>query len=271
MNQVESLIGSRLVGDAPICLYNGKHQVWWIGSNEVSPFRCNAYLIVDGPVRVLVDPGSGRWHFPQVKARVAQVVDPTTITHIIAHHQDPDVIDSLPQWLELAPEAEVVCTPRTRVLLPYYGTPEHVRWLDVSPLDNTVLETENTSLCFLISPFLHFPEAMVTFDEASGFLFSADICAAIDDDWKLVADDWEQHWRTMVPFHIFYMANNRALRGFCDKMAPFPIQAILPQHGSILPKAMVKKALDALRELPCGIDLLYPASNLESMLQGLLR
>ena len=78
MNQVESLIGSRLVGDAPICLYNGKHQVWWIGSNEVSPFRCNAYLIVDGPIRVLVDPGSGRWHFPQVKARV----EPVSYTHL---------------------------------------------------------------------------------------------------------------------------------------------------------------------------------------------
>ncbi len=271
MNRVESLIGSRLVGDAPVCLFDGPHQVWWIGSSEASPFRCNAYLLVDGATRVLFDPGSARWHFPQVLARVKQIVDPTSVTHIVAHHQDPDVIDSLPLWLELAPEAAVVATPRTRVLLPYYGLPERVNWLDVSPLDNTVLELEHGVLAFLTSPFLHFPEAMVTFDEASGFLFSSDIGAAIDDDWKLVADDWERHWRTMVPFHVFYMASNRALRGFCEKIAPFPIEAILPQHGSILPKRMVRPALEALRELPCGIDLLYPASNLESALKGILR
>ena len=271
MNRIDGLIGSRLVGDAPICLFEGAHQVWWIGSKEESPFRCNAYLIVDGDTRVLLDPGSSRWHFPQVKARVAQIIDPTTVTHIIAHHQDPDVIDSLPDWLALAPQAEVVCTPRTRVLLPFYGTPDGTRWLDVSPLDNTVLELPHTTLVFITSPFLHFPEAMVTWDEASGYLFSSDIGAAIDDDWKLVADDWDQHWRTMVPFHVFYMANNRALRGFCEKIAPFPISAILPQHGSILPGSMVKRALDALRELPCGIDLLYPASNIESLLAGLIK
>lgn len=271
MNKLDSLLGAKLEGDGPICLFDGPHQVWWIGSKEDSPFRCNAYLIVDDHHRVLFDPGSAHGHFPQVKARVSQICDPTTITHIVAHHQDPDVIGSLPQWLALCPEAVVICTPRTRVLLPFYGTPEHVNWLDVSPLDNTVLELDHGDLAFITSPFLHFPEAMVTFDETSGFLLSSDIGAAIDDDWKLVADDWEAHWRTMVPFHVFYMANNRALRGFCDKVTPFPIQAILPQHGSILPRNMVKQALDALRELPCGIDLLYPASNMESLLQGLLR
>lgn len=271
MNRVETLLGTRLVGDGPVCLFDGPHQIWWIGSSEASPFRCNAYLLVDGATRVLFDPGSARWHFDQVLARVKQIIDPTTVTHIVAHHQDPDVIDSLPLWLELAPNAFVIATPRTRVLLPYYGLPENVNWFDVSPLDNTVLELDQGSLAFLTSPFLHFPEAMVTFDEASGFLLSSDIGAAIDDDWKLVADDWDRHWRTMVPFHVFYMANNRALRGFCDKVAPFPIEAILPQHGSILPKSMVRPALAALRELPCGIDLLYPASNLESALKGVLR
>jgi hypothetical protein len=34
---------------------------------------------------------------------------------------------------------------------------------------------------------------------------------------------------------------------------------------------MVPKAIAALRELPCGVDLLYPDSNLENALKGLLR
>lgn len=106
---------------------------------------------------------------------------------------------------------------------------------------------------------------------ASGYLFSSDIGAAIENDWKLIVDDWERHWKAMVPFHIFYMASNRALRGFIDKIEPFPISAILPQHGSILPGPMVRPALKALKELPCGIDLLYPASNLEAAVANLSR
>lgn len=254
-----------------VLLHDGPHQVYWVGSQEDSPFRCNAYLIVDGAHRVLIDPGSQAYHFAQVKERVSQIVPPDSITHIIVHHQDPDLCDSLPAWFELNPDAVLITTPRCRVLLPYYGLPTTVKWMDVSPSDSSFLELEGGGLAFITSPFLHFPEAMVTFDEATGFLFSSDIGAAIEEDWHLVAPDWEKHWKAMVPFHVFYMASNRALRGFVNKIEPFPIKAILPQHGSILPGPYVAKALAALKELPCGIDLLYPASNLEAAIQGLVK
>jgi flavorubredoxin len=74
----------------------------------------------------------------------------------------------------------------------------------------------------------------------------------------------------MVPFHIFYMASNRALRGFIDKVEPFALNAICPQHGSILPSALATQALAQLKQLPCGLDLLYPASNLEAILAEVL-
>jgi len=261
--------------DAPVVLWDEPgHAVYWVGSQEESPFRCNAYLIVHGEVRVLFDPGSAMHHFEQVKSRVAAVIPPESVTHIVLHHQDPDLCDSLPQWVGVNPDVVLVTTPRTRVLLPYYGLPDWVKWLDVSPNDSTVLElsaTDGAALAFLTAPFLHFPEAMVTYDTRSGFLFSGDIGAAIEKHWRLVVDDWDAHWKAMVPFHVFYMASGRALRGFTDKVAPFPITAILPQHGSILPGPMVRPALAALRELPCGIDLLYPDSNLESALRTLLR
>lgn len=73
-----------------------------------------------------------------------------------------------------------------------------------------------------------------------------------------------------MPFHVFYMASNRAIRGYIDKIAPFPVKGILPQHGSIIPEEFVRKALEGLRELPAGIDLLYPASNLEEAVSRLL-
>jgi flavorubredoxin len=195
---------------------------------------------------------------------VEKIIPAESLSHIVLHHQDPDLCDSLPQWLEINPQVKLVTTPRARVLLPYYGFPADVNWVDVSPNDSTYFDLPGGTVAFLTSPFLHFPEAMVSYDERSGYLFSSDIGAAIEKDWRLVVSEWEPHWRAMVPFHIFYMASNRALSGFIDKIQPFPISAILPQHGSIIPGAFVSNALEGLRELMCGIDLLYPSSNLES-------
>lgn len=271
-DRLQALRGGPVDTRGPVLLHDGPHAVYWVGAQEDSPFRCNAYLIVDGDYRVLMDPGSQKHHFAQVRARVAQIIPPESVTHIVVHHQDPDLCDSLPDWLAINRDIILVATPRTRVLLPYYGLPDEVRWLDASPNDTTCLELPGGALWFITSPFLHFPEAMTTFDEATGYLFSSDIGAAVERDWELVVSDWDRHWRGMVPFHVFYMASNRALRGYVDKISAFPVQAMLPQHGSILAgPEMVKRALAALRELPCGIDLLYPASNLERALEQVLR
>lgn len=270
MNRIPDLATGDLDLSRPVCLFEGDHAVYWVGSEEPSPFRCNAYLIVDGDRHILMDPGSTVHHFPQVRKRVEQLVPPSSITEIIVHHQDPDLCDSLPSWLELAPQARIIATPRARVLLPYYGFSADVDWLDVSPEDSTTLDLDHGSLVFITAPFLHFPEGYVTYDEVSGFLFSSDIGAAIEKDWRLVATDWERHWQTMIPFHIFYMASNRALKGFLKKIEPFPITAICPQHGSIIPGEHVARAVDSLKNLPCGLDLLYPASNIESVLAEIL-
>lgn len=272
MDHLDTLRHQPPVFDRPVVLYDdGGHAVYWVGSQEDSPFRCNAYLIVNGATRVLFDPGSSLHHFAQVRDRVGAIIPPESVTHIVLHHQDPDLCDSLPDWIALCPDVTLVTTPRARVLLPYYGFSPDVRWLDISPNDTTALELGDCEILFMTAPFLHFPEACTSFDTRTGFLLSGDIGAAIERDWRLVVDDFESHWKAMVPFHVFYMASNRALRGFTDKLRHFPIQAILPQHGSILPRDLVAPTLAALRELPCGVDLLYPDSNLENALRGMRR
>jgi hypothetical protein len=54
------------------------------------------------------------------------------------------------------------------------------------------------------------------------------------------------------------MASNAAARGFVNRLDGVPIDAILPQHGSIIGSGHVADALDYLRELECGTDVLYP-------------
>ena len=258
--------------DEPVPLFKEEgHEVYWVGSYEESLFRCNSYLIISGEKRVLLDPG-GVQHFQQVRERVSKLIDPSQVTHVVAHHQDPDVIGSLPLWLKENPEITVVTTPRTQVLLPYYGfDPEQVEWLDVSPIDDTVLELNGSTLLFLSAPFLHFPDAFVTYDSRSKILFTGDIFAAIQQSWELVISDFEAHKNELTYFHVYYMASNKALRHFVEKVRPFPIDAIAPQHGSIIPKEFVEEALDFLESLKCGIDLLEEESPAKALISRVLK
>lgn len=241
--------------DEPVLLYGvDGHEIYWIGSLEETVFHCNAYLLRTGNQAYLIDPG-GYYHFPQVHERVGRIMDPREVTHIIAHHQDPDLCASIPLWLQVQPNITVLTHSRAAVLLPHYGIPGE----RISPVDGTEMELAGgDTIQFIPAPFLHFPGAFATYDSKSKFLFSGDIFAALSGDWKLIVEDIEDHLGFMELFHIDYMACNKAIRGFLANVGNREISAILPQHGSVISTNHVPAALAWLQGLFCGVDLIYP-------------
>lgn len=239
----------------PTTLYaeNG-HRIFWLGNTDETAFRCNTYLIVDQHEAILVDPG-GKQYFPQVKQRVAQILPPEKVSGMVLCHQDPDVAASMTDWLDINPSMRVFTSPRTQVLLPHYGRSGY-QYYDVTANPVYALPS-GSSLKFVEAPFLHFPGAFVTYDIQSRYLFSGDIWAALSLDWSLTVDSFEQHISKMNLFHLDYMASNLAARGFVRRIENLVIDAILPQHGSILGPQHVAAALDYLRNLHCGTDIIY--------------
>lgn len=230
------------------------HSIYWLGITDDTAFRCNAYLIVDQHEAILVDPGS-KGYFTQVKQRVAQILPPEKVTGMVLCHQDPDVAASMTDWLNINPFMQVFTSPRTQVLLPHYGRSGYA-YYDVA--ENPVYSLPSgASLRFIEAPFLHFPGAFTTYDSQARYLFSGDIWAALDLDWTLTVDSFEQHIPKMDLFHLDYMASNLAARGFVGRIENLAIDAILPQHGSILGPQHVAAALDYLRKLRCGTDIIY--------------
>jgi flavorubredoxin len=71
-------------------------------------------------------------------------------------------------------------------------------------------------------------------------------------------EDFSKHELKLSLFHIDYMASNIAARGFVDRIRHLELNAILPQHGSVISKKFVHKALEYLNNLKCGLDLIYP-------------
>lgn len=248
-----ALVDRDLDGAAPVLLHRGAdgREVYWIGSARPGSFRCNAYLLRGGGEVWLIDPGAAA-EFDAVRERVATLLPPSEVTRLLVHHQDPDLCGSLPAWLEVAPTARIHTTDRAAVLIEHYGIAP-----DRFVFTNGSEGSAGVDLRFVMAPFLHSPASFATYDPASRLLFTSDIFGAIADaaSWRLVRADFDAVLAGLEFFHTSYMASNKATRGFVRRLEGLPIDALLPQHGSILVGDAVPRALDWLAELRCGLDL----------------
>jgi flavorubredoxin len=59
----------------------------------------------------------------------------------------------------------------------------------------------------------------------------------------------------MTSFHQAYMPANKHLKQAMQRFEKLKIDRILPQHGSVIEGPQVQQAIDFLKELPCGLDL----------------
>lgn len=247
--------------DRPTVLFEDEHHtIYWLGTPEDSAFRCNTYLIRDEKEAIIIDPG-GKPGFEFIKKRIGQILAPEEVSAMILCHQDPDVGASMVDLLDLNPEMTIITSVRTNVLIPHFGKQDYT-FFNINEEPVWYFKT-GRSLRFIPSPFLHFPGAFSTYDEPSGFLFSGDIWAAMDMDWKLIVENFVTHELKLNLFHLDYMASNIATRGFIDRLRGLELNAILPQHGSIIPKKFISKAIAYLAGLKCGLDLIYPDLRLK--------
>jgi flavorubredoxin len=60
----------------------------------------------------------------------------------------------------------------------------------------------------------------------------------------------------MDAFHQAYMPSNKNLKQCMEKLEKYNIERILPQHGSVIEGDNVQIAMDHLKQLPCGVDLM---------------
>jgi diguanylate cyclase (GGDEF)-like protein len=131
---------------------------------------------------------------------------------------------------------------------PFYLVEEHDWQL---PLDG------DRRLRFVLTPYLHFPGAMCSWEKSSGVMFSSDIFGGFTDGSDLFARD-SGYFEMLRPFHEHYMPSKEILGAGLARMrrAFHPIATIAPQHGCVIPGPLVDEMFARLAELECGIFLM---------------
>jgi flavorubredoxin len=242
----------------PILLFKeDDHEIYWLGYADNDAFRTNVFLIIDGEEAVIVDPGD-KSKFPELISRIKKTGHYDKVKSGIFCHQDPDVCGCIDDCLKEFPRFDIITSQRTNLLLPHYGISNYNYYDSGEINDNKLTFTSGNELIFIDAYFLHFPGAIATYDKKSGFLFSGDIWASIDYDFKFIVTNFKKHISKLNLFHLDYMSSSVATKGFASKLNDFNITSILPQHGSLISRKYVKKAVKYLEELHCGLDLLYP-------------
>lgn len=232
--------------------YKLKDNLYHIGDHSsVNGLDCNPYLLVEGDEAVLFDPGS-KLDFEIVWKNITELIDPQMIKYVVLHHQDPDLCGQMPMLEQAGINAKVVTTWRTMTIIQYYDIKSEYYLVEEN--DYKLTFKTGRTLKFLLTPYLHFAGAFVTYDESLKTLFSSDLFGAFSYNRTLFAD--ENYMNKMLAFHEHYMPANSVLRPVMDTLLNYQIQTILPQHGSIIAEDP-KKYILALRTLECG-SLLRP-------------
>lgn len=233
---------------------NGAHS-WHVVARDPSRpnhlIDTNEYVISDGDVSVLTDPG-GQEVFPAVFAAISEGWDPRKIQSIFSSHQDPDVISSLAMWLEFNPKLKCYASWLWCSFIPHFGGDEGT----LVPVadEGGPLPLGARTLQMVPAHYLHSSGNFHLFDPDAGILFTGDVGAAmLPADAGLFVTDFGAHIKLAEGFHQRWMGSPAAKNDWCRRARALNPKMLCPQHGAIYKGDDVTRFFDWFEGLEVGV------------------
>jgi flavorubredoxin len=191
----------------------------------------NAYLIAGSKKTVLLDTVDPA----KTDELMRQLDGIPRIDLVVSHHAEQDHSGAIPQVLERYPQAKVVCSAKAKpMLMDLLRIPE-VAFITVS--DGETISLGDKTLRFIYTPWVHWPETMVTYLEEDRILFSCDFFGShIASSDLLVTDPGRVYEAAKRYFAEIMMPFRSVIEKNLDKLKAFDIQMIAPSHGQIYDK-----------------------------------
>jgi flavorubredoxin len=211
----------------------------------------NQYLIQSNGRGLILDPG-GVENFAVVAAEFSKHFDLSNLEAIFASHQDPDVISSLPFWIQSNPDLKVYIPEIWSGFITHFGIkPEN---LCLVPDQGGEIILGDAKLELIPAHYLHSSGNLSLYDPQAKILFSGDIGAALIPGTQsdLFVDDFDQHVTYMEYFHKRWMASNNAKANWIAEVRNRDVEMICPQHGAIFKGENVDKFLGWFERFEVG-------------------
>jgi flavorubredoxin len=205
----------------------------------------NAYLVQGSEKTVLIDSAD-----PSLEHILrAQLEDVSSVDYVVSHHAEQDHSGALPLVLERYPRARLLCSSKARGMLVDLLRIAEDRLQVVE--DGQVISLGDRSLRFIYTPWVHWPETMVSFLQEDAILFSCDFFGShIATSDLYVTDEGRVYEAAKRYFAEIMMPFGRQIEKNLEKLGGLGIEMIAPSHGPIYRRPAF--IMDAYREWVSG-------------------
>lgn len=219
-------------------------KVHWIGVNDrrkslfenVWPLHrgisYNSYLIVDDKT-ALVDTIENRVAGNYIE-RIERLLDGRSLDYLIINHMEPDHSGEIDEIFNHFKGVKFVGNAKTfKIVEAYWGIKENLIQVD----DGDTLDLGHHKLKFVMTPWVHWPETMMTYDQTEQILFSGDAFGSFgaldggifDDEINidLFDDEMRRYYSNIVGKY-----SNMVQKAFA-KLKDVPIRVVASTHGPV--------------------------------------
>lgn len=201
----------------------------------------NAYLVRGSEKTALLDTVD-----PEFSDTLMAALDSVArLDYLVSHHAEQDHSGTIPLVLSRFPEARVVVTAKAKTLLMDLMPIDDERFIVVG--DGDTLSLGDKTLRFIHTPWVHWPETMVTHLVEDKVLFSCDFFGShIASSQIFVRDRGRVHEAAKRYFAEIMMPFRTVIAKNLEKLADCDIAMIAPSHGQIYEEP--SWIMDAYRE-----------------------
>jgi flavorubredoxin len=229
-------------GDSTMTVRELVPDVYWIGAidwnrrlfDSLIPLpegtSYNAYLVKGSEKTALIDTVDPTKEFEYVCNLIRLGVE--KVDYIIVNHAEQDHSGSLPMAAELFPGASIVVSEKCKDLV--------VSLLEIAPercivvKDRDTLSLGNKTLEFIMAPWVHWPETMLTYLREDKILFPCDLFGSHLATSDLFVNDMTEVFHAAKRYYAEIMMPFRMqIREHMKKIADLEIGMIAPSHGPL--------------------------------------
>ncbi|HNQ60705.1 MAG TPA: FprA family A-type flavoprotein [Bacteroidales bacterium] len=156
-------------------------NIYWVGTNDrktrlfenywpiPSGIAYNSYLILDDQITLMDTVSMGT--MDSFLEKLKEILNGRAINYLIINHMEPDHSGAVKTIINEFPQVTIVGNNRTFPMLEgYYGIKKNLMEVE----ENAVLHTGQHQFHFYLTPMVHWPETMMTYESTEKILFSAD-------------------------------------------------------------------------------------------------
>lgn len=224
---------------------NVTERIYWLGVNDrrknlfenmwplPNGVSYNSYLIKDEKTALVdtVEMGTDSGYL----AWVENLLEGCDLDYLIINHMELDHAGEVGAIVRRYPNVQIIGNSKTfKILIAYYGELTD-RLVEVC--DGAELDLGHHLLRFVFTPWVHWPETMMTYDVTEGVLFSADAFGTFGTLDGGIFDDeieFESYREEMRRYYSNIVGKySNMVQKALAKLAGIPVHYLCPLHGPV--------------------------------------